>query len=191
MGALAGLGYHNALIEIRGPEIPILDGSAKIWVDILKQAGRLTSQQPSWAWKLNKPLWIQNTQIAQQKAFLEPSEKIHLKTQISHPVPLGKAYWQSDFETLIAPARTYVQVYDCSRLQKRGLLKGAGLNCGVLLSGNDPINTAWRLESECARHKILDALGDLILLGAPLFARINLVNNTHQFHRHIMKRLMQ
>lgn len=186
LAALIGLNYDNALIRVKGPEIPILDGSALPWVRLLQTAGVRNYECPRNYWALNKSV---NFQDGDSLAFLEPAKKTTWRVSLMSEM----AYWAGgiqNFITEIAPARTFVQMAALNPMREKGLLKGAHEGCGVLLEGENPVNTSWRLPAERARHKLLDAIGDFALLGAPLLADIHIVNGSHSFHRKLLETLL-
>lgn len=190
LAALIGLGFHNAHIQVSGPEIPILDGSALPWMKELLRAGVQTGSSFAEAFILKAPMKFQ---CKNSFAYLQPAKEtsIACHIRVGARSQFAKAKISPDiFRTQIAPARTYVQKQALESMKQKGLLGGAQLDSGVLLDGDQPINTKFRLSNECARHKILDAMGDFALLGIAIIARIDLWNNNHDFHRRLIHRLL-
>jgi UDP-3-O-acyl-N-acetylglucosamine deacetylase len=143
----------------------------------------LRALEKSKSFSLRKPLCFQQ---AHRVALLEPAE------QISWYVPGARFEARHmSFEREIAPARTFAQKADIEAMQAMGLLKGIHEGCGVLMEQNRAVNTNLRFNNECARHKLLDAMGDFALLGAPLLARIYIVNGSHSFHRLVLSQVVR
>lgn len=180
LAALTGLGFHNAHIEVTGPEIPIFDGSALPWLKILRSAGFQSGLVSPRAFVLKSPIIFQHQNSL---AYLLPANEMsiacHVLTQFACATRIEE----------VAAARTYVQKQALESMRQKGLLKGARLDSGILLEGSKPLNTEFRMRNECAKHKILDAMGDFALLGGAILARIELWNNSHDFHRRLLDKL--
>lgn len=172
MAALHGCGIDNALIEIDGPEVPIMDGSSQPFVSLIEKIG--TVSQPS----LRKAIWLQRSVMVKEDgkvAYLTPHSEPRITVDIDFPdsaigaqtysVKLANEAFRND----IARARTFGFSRDIERLQKIGLAKGGSLRNAVLVDGDRIVNEeGLRFKDEFVRHKILDALGDLSLVGVPI-----------------------
>jgi UDP-3-O-[3-hydroxymyristoyl] N-acetylglucosamine deacetylase len=181
MAALSGFGVDNVEIEVDGPEIPALDGSAKPFVALLSLAGRV--QQSARLRPLTIPCalrvgdngrWMQ---IAPSDTFrisyTLDNEHPAIGTQVLSWTPTERSFVE-DF----APARTYGFLKDLGLMRKNGLARGGSLDNAIVL-GNRGALTGLRYRDEFVRHKILDLLGDLALLGRPLQGHVIVRNGGH------------
>lgn len=189
LAALVGCGIDNARIDIDGPELPIFDGSAQFFVQEIRKAGIKQQQTRRQFISVNK---IMTFRLGKAIAVLTPSDTTFFscwltvgnKSQFaSFSLPHDR------FSSEIAPARTFVEKNAVVQMKKIGLLRGADLANGILLNNGIPENTSFRLRNECARHKLLDAIGDFSLLGKHLLAKIELFNTSHTFHHFILKHI--
>ena len=172
MAALHGCGIDNALIEIDGPEVPIMDGSSQPFVSLIEKTGS-TSQQA-----LRKAIWLQRSITVKENdkvAVLMPNFEPRITVDIDFPgSAIGKQTYSvklanEAFRNDIARARTFGFSQDINRLQKLGLARGGSLRNAVLVDGDRIVNEeGLRFKNEFVRHKILDALGDLSLVGVPI-----------------------
>lgn len=178
MAALAAVGLWDARIEVDGPEIPVLDGSALPYVLALRRLGPFGCPTPI---ELCGPIRIeQGSSVAVARPW--PRFFLRLSVSFDHPaVGHQSARWTGDtlaFEKSIAPARTFGFIEEVQALWDRGLAQGGDLTNALVFGATGPLSP-MRLPSEPARHKLLDAVGDLALLGAPLRARIELTQPGH------------
>ena len=174
MAALHGCGVDNALIEIDGPEIPIMDGSSHPFVSMIEKVG--TVNQPA----LRKAIWLQRPIVVKEgdkEAALIPSSIPSITVDIDFPnSAVGQQTYTVElvneaFRADISRARTFGFAKDIERLQKLGLARGGSLHNAILVDGDRIVNEeGLRYEDEFVRHKILDALGDLSLIGIPIYA---------------------
>jgi UDP-3-O-[3-hydroxymyristoyl] N-acetylglucosamine deacetylase len=168
LSALAGFCIDDARIEVWGPEIPILDGSALPWAEAIARAGVregevFRGERP----RIEEPLWVRSGD-----AFVAalPAGELRLTYGIDFPRPIG-SQWRSfcpdrdDFMTEIAPARTFTLLEDVERLRAAKLIQGGSLDCAIVCGPDGWLNPPLRFEDEPVRHKLLDLLGDLSLLG--------------------------
>ncbi|MCI0505708.1 MAG: UDP-3-O-acyl-N-acetylglucosamine deacetylase [Gammaproteobacteria bacterium] len=174
MAALHGCGVDNALIEIDGPEIPIMDGSSHPFVTMIEKSG--TVNQPA----LRKAIWLQrriSVKDNDKEAALIPSSIPSITVDIDFPdSAVGKQTYtvqlvNEAFRADISRARTFGFAKDIERLQKLGLARGGSLHNAILVDGDRIVNAeGLRYKDEFVRHKILDTLGDLALIGIPIYA---------------------
>jgi len=174
MAALHGCGVDNALIEIDGPEIPIMDGSSHPFVNMIEKVGTVNQSA------LRKAIWLQRPIIVKEgdkEAALIPSSTPSITVDIDFPSPaVGQQTYTVElvneaFRADISRARTFGFAKDIARLQKLGLARGGSLHNAILVDGDRIVNEeGLRYKDEFVRHKILDALGDLSLIGLPIFA---------------------
>ncbi|MSP81518.1 MAG: UDP-3-O-[3-hydroxymyristoyl] N-acetylglucosamine deacetylase [Alphaproteobacteria bacterium] len=175
MAALAGLEIDNAVIEIDGPELPIMDGSAAPFVALIDAVGLVAQDAPRRGIRVLKLVRVDH---GAAHASLEPGEGLVLDLAIDHAgTPIGRqhdivAVTPRSFRTMIAPARTYGFLDDVDALRAAGFGRGGSLDNAVVVARDRVLNPGGlRHANEFVRHKILDALGDLYLAGAPLIGR--------------------
>ncbi|PPT11286.1 UDP-3-O-[3-hydroxymyristoyl] N-acetylglucosamine deacetylase [Geitlerinema sp. FC II] len=193
LAALAARGIDRARIEIDGPELPLLDGSAKPWIDAIDRAGQTESQTATVAY-LDDPLWVRDGD-----AFVAalPSPELRLSYGIDFDArPIGNQWhsWtplQEDFSQAIAPARTFGLAEDVDRLRSAGLIRGGSLENALVCDLQHWLNPPLRFANEPARHKILDLVGDLSLLGTIPVAHFIAYKASHRLHVRLTQRLRE
>lgn len=195
LAACAGLGVDNLLIQVDGPEIPIMDGSALPFVDLIRNTG-LTDQgvvQPYL--RILRPVEIVEGEKA---AGFYPAEGTQITCRIAFDHPLIGEQRQSyrhderDFAREIGPARTFGLRKDVEALLEHGLARGGSPDNAVVLSDEGVINEGGlRFRDEFVRHKILDCVGDMALLGYPVLGHLVAIRSGHQLHARLMQRLLQ
>lgn len=175
MSALAGLGVDDAVIEIDGPETPAMDGSAAPFVELIRQAGLKTSAAPLRVIRVLKPVSVE---LQGRTATFLPSIKPAIDVEISFPHPtVGRQRYAFDvndriFTDDVAAARTFGFRKDVEAMHAAGLALGGSMDNAVVIDDDGIANPeGLRFADEFARHKALDALGDLSLAGAPVFGR--------------------
>ncbi|WP_034935548.1 UDP-3-O-acyl-N-acetylglucosamine deacetylase [Gloeocapsa sp. PCC 73106] len=186
LAALVASGVDHVRIEIDGPELPLLDGSAKVWVENITRVG-LTSIASSELPRvtLDKPVWIQ-----QGDAFVAalPAASTRFSYGIDFPTKaIGNQWysWHPDTESFaeaIAPARTFALASQIASLQQAGLIKGGSLDNALVCDHQNWLNPPLRFNNEPVRHKILDLVGDLSLLGTIPRAHFLAYKASHQLH---------
>ncbi len=195
LAALAGLQIDNARIEVSGPELPILDGSAAPFTVLLQKAGVKVLRWPRAFFQMQKGLEISD---GDKYISIEPARECKLTYQIDFPHPaIGRQ--QLTFQPRakafcreIAPARTFGFLEDVQRLQANGLALGGSLENAVVLDPESILNPeGLRFADEFVRHKILDLMGDLALLGWPIIGHIRVRKGSHALHQKFMQALLQ
>jgi UDP-3-O-[3-hydroxymyristoyl] N-acetylglucosamine deacetylase len=193
LAALTALGIQDARIEIDGAELPLLDGSARVWVEALSRSP--TKPFPldlATAGAIDTPVWI-----GQQDLFVAalPSPVLRFTYGIDFDVaPIGNQWhsWQpdkDDFTTQIAPARTFGLAHQIEQLRSAGLIKGGTLENALVCDEIQWLNPPLRFPNEPSRHKLLDLIGDLSLLGKLPRAHFIAYKASHQLHVQLAKRL--
>lgn len=185
MAALAGMGIDNCLIDLNGPEVPALDGSARPWVELLQEAQRKRQFAPKIYLKVKE-----RTVVSDGSRFLQlvPSDGLAVFYTMSFHFPfLGEQsvafnLSRKTFIEHIAPARTYVFLQDVEKLRGLGLAKGGSLENTVVITEEGVINGGLRWRDELVRHKVLDMIGDLYLLGKPLVGSLIAYGAGHELH---------
>ncbi|MFZ4070522.1 MAG: UDP-3-O-acyl-N-acetylglucosamine deacetylase [Caulobacterales bacterium] len=193
--ACFGLGLDNLLIEIDGPEAPILDGSARPFVEALQAAGRVAQDGPRPVVKVLRPVEVRE---GERFARLEPGKGLSFDLSIAYADPaIGAqsiAFAMTDagsFAAGIAGARTFGHLADLERYHAMGLARGASLANTVAVDQGRVVNPeGLRFVDEFVRHKVLDALGDLALVGAPLIGRLVGHATGHGLHVGVLRALL-
>ena len=170
LAALRALGVDNALLAVEGPEIPVLDGSALPWVELLRDTGLLHQDTPRKTLVLRREIAVADGARA---ARLAPCATLRLEASIHYPHPsIGSQKRASDvesFATDIAPARTYGFLHEVEAMRAAGLGRGGSLDNAVVYGPEGPLNPGGlRFPDEPVRHKLLDMVGDLALVGMPV-----------------------
>src|SRR5216684_15923 len=175
MAAAAALGVDNAVVDIHGPEVPAADGSAKPFMDLLRSGGRASLPAPRRPIVLSEPI-----RVGTESRWLEvrPADSLRVSYTLdnSHPIIGLQAgtygITEDVFAQELAPARTYGFLRDVPAMRQNGLARGGSLENAVVVGKRSVLNDSLRYPDEFVRHKILDLVGDLFLLGRPLRALV-------------------
>jgi UDP-3-O-[3-hydroxymyristoyl] N-acetylglucosamine deacetylase len=189
MAAIAGFGIDNLLIEVMGPELPIMDGSSAPFCRAILEAGIAHQSAPRRAIRLKKRIEVK---VEDKWAVAEPSDAFEVVCSIDwdHPM-IGFQHFhyvdgKTDFSE-IASARTFGFVKDVEQLKKIGLALGGSLDNAVVLDQALVLNPdGLRYPDEFVRHKVLDAIGDFKLSGVQILGRFKLHRAGHELHRQIL-----
>jgi UDP-3-0-acyl N-acetylglucosamine deacetylase len=192
LAALSGLGISNIVVEMNGPELPGLDGSAKDYVEALDRAGVIDQDAPERALVVERPVWCGG-----KDAFLSvfPHQGLRISYFLSYPVPsIGEQFLSLDisedlFRREIAPARTFCMKKEALLLMALGFGKGADHNNTLIMGKAGPLKNKLRFPDEHVRHKMLDLMGDLSLVGMPVQGHIVAVKSGHSLNMELVKKL--
>jgi UDP-3-O-[3-hydroxymyristoyl] N-acetylglucosamine deacetylase len=194
MSAFSGMGINNAVVEVDAPEIPIMDGSARPFVDLLKAVGTKIQEKHKKLLVIKKEVSVSDGESTAM--FLpSPDFKMTYKIEFDHP-SIGVQTYHLDFsdvayEEEICSARTFGFLKDVENLQARGLALGGSLKNAVILDDHRIINKeGLRCPDEFVKHKILDAIGDLSLLGVPIIGHFVAYKSGHRLNNLLLKELM-
>jgi len=200
MSACAGLGIDNLIIDITAEEVPILDGSAASFVFLLQSAGIALQQTPKKFVRVTQPVEVCEGEGASTKwARLSPYEGYKLSFEIDFDHPAVDSTGQrvefdmgSDSYTRdIARARTFGFTKDVEMMRANGLALGGGLDNAIVMDDYKVLNTdGLRYNDEFVKHKILDAMGDLYLLGKPLLAAYSAFRSGHAMNNKLLRELL-
>ncbi|MEH2223303.1 UDP-3-O-acyl-N-acetylglucosamine deacetylase [Nostoc sp.] len=200
LAALSSMGVDNARIEIDGSEVPLLDGSASVWTANIAQVGLVSqavnNQVPL---AITEPIWVY-----QGDAFVcaLPAPETRFSYGIDFDLPAIGNQWHSwsltaelenasaSFATEIAPARTFGLLHQIEHLQKTGLIKGGSLDNALVCGPEGWLNPPLRFANEPVRHKILDLVGDLSLLGTFPRAHFLAYKASHNLHIQLAQRIL-
>ncbi len=194
MAALAALSVDNVVVEIDGPECPIMDGSAQPFVELLDQAGRKAQGARRRFIEILDRVEV----IGEGKsAALSPARAFELDFELRYQTPaigvqrVALAVTEDSFRRELAPARTFGFLHEVEHLQRLGLALGASLENAVAIDGDRIVNPeGLRMEREFVRHKALDAVGDLYTLGAPIIGRFETVCGGHALNNQLCRALL-
>ena len=186
MSVLAILGIDNALVEIDNQEVPIMDGSAKLFYDALVNVKLEEQDAPKKMLKVLKT--VEFVDDKGNKVSIEPSDSQEIFFEIDFPSKIvGHQEFDGQitkevFVSQIAPCRTFCEKYQVDYLKSIGLIKGGSLDNAVVLDGETILNPeGFRLDNECVNHKVLDAIGDLYLSGYWVLGKLK-ASKTGHFH---------
>lgn len=194
LAATAALGIDNLLVEVEGDEIPALDGSAKPFVALLYAAGKARLPVP------RRPLVIEKQiRVGDETRWLQvlpaDSFRISYTLDLDHPAvgtqALSFTCTELAFVKELAPARTYGFLKDVGTLRKNGLAKGGSLDNAVVVGRRTVLNRNLRYQDEFVRHKILDLIGDLGLLGRPLVGHVVARNAGHALNHQLTRAILR
>ncbi len=196
MSALAGLGIDNLYVDVTAAEIPILDGSAGSFVFLIQSVGVVEQNAPKRFIRVRRPVEIRD---GDKWARLEPHEgfKLRFEIEFGHPAidATGQCY-EIDFATTsyvkeIARARTFGFVQDVEALRALGLAQGGSLENAIVMDEYRVLNAeGLRFDDEFVKHKILDAIGDLYLVGHPLLAIYSAYKSGHAMNNGLLRALL-
>jgi UDP-3-O-[3-hydroxymyristoyl] N-acetylglucosamine deacetylase len=187
MAALSGMGIVSCRIEVNAPELPLLDGSAAPWVDAIRSAGIEEGAAPP-----PRRLLASTVRVSEEDAWVVavPAKKLRLTYGIDFPhhAPIGRQWFSwapssdAPFEEAIAPARTFALHEQISFLREQGLIQGGSLDNALICDHNHWLNGPLRFADEPVRHKLLDLVGDLALLGRLPSAHVVAYRASHRLH---------
>jgi UDP-3-O-[3-hydroxymyristoyl] N-acetylglucosamine deacetylase len=195
LAALRGMGVDNAIIEVDGPEVPIMDGSAAPFVAAIDQAGIVTQQATRRFIQVLKPVQVAIGDCFGELRPFAGGFRAEIEIDFSNPV-IGRQSYSLDlspesFRREVARARTFGCMNDVARLWSGGFARGASFENTVVFDDTRLLNTeGLRYRDECARHKVLDAIGDLALSGLPLLGAYRSVRGGHKLNHAVLTALM-
>ena len=184
LSAAMGLQIDNLTAEVDGEELPCGDGSGQIFTDALRQAGLAAQHAPRRPIAVETPVWAGG---GSSLIVALPAPRLRVTALVTAertPIPAQLAEFDTeidDFAAAIAPARTWGLAAEAEALRARGLARGASFATALVIGPEGYLNEP-RFANELARHKILDAIGDLALLGRPLQAHLVAIRSGHSLH---------
>jgi UDP-3-O-[3-hydroxymyristoyl] N-acetylglucosamine deacetylase len=194
MAALHGMGIDNCRVEVDGPEIPILDGSAAPFVCLVHEAGVKVLSAGKRYLVIDEPVELRD---GDKLARLDPADafSVEFTADFNHPLITNQAFrvTLSDrtFEREVARARTFCFRRDIERMQAMGLAKGGSLENAIVVDEFSILNPeGLRFPDEFARHKVLDAVGDLALFGMPVIGALSAVKSGHAMNQALVKKVL-
>jgi len=196
MSALAGLGIDNLQVEVAGPEVPIMDGSASPFVFLLQSAGIAEQRAPKRYLRVTTPIEVRD---GDKWARFDPFDGFRLDFTIDFPHPIFGSenrqvmvdFAQVSYVKEVARARTFGFMQDVEAMRAAGLGLGGSLQNAIVLDEFKVLNQeGLRYDNEFVRHKVLDAIGDLYLLGAPLIGQYTAYKSGHGLNNLIARQLL-
>ena len=175
LAALVSVGVDNVIVELNSPEVPIMDGSAAPFIYLIQEAGVKRLHAPRKYLKIVRPIAMSR---GDKRIALYPSDHFKVTYSISYDHPLLRhqsrtlRITEESFIEEIAPARTFAFLKEVEMLRQNGLALGGSLENAIVLGETGVLNNALRFEDEFVRHKILDAIGDLALVGYPVIGHL-------------------
>lgn len=194
LSALVGMGVDNAVIEIEGPEIPIFDGSAGPFVRRIRDVGTALLPAEKHVWMPRQPVRVED---GDKWIEIEPAERLSVDYTLSYDHPVigtQRVLYEHQprrYEVDISHARTFALLRDLEAMRTAGLALGGDLDNAVAVGDDRVMNPdGLRYPDEFARHKILDIVGDLALVGGPIVGRIRAYKSGHTLNRQFVKELL-
>jgi len=194
MAALVSMGVDNVLVELNSPEVPIMDGSAAPFIYLIQEAGMKRLQTARKFLKIVRPIAISR---GDKRIALYPSDHFKVTYSISYDHPLLRhqsrtlRITEHSFIEEIAPARTFTFLKDVELMRQNGLALGGSLENAIVLGETGILNNALRFEDEFVRHKILDAVGDLALVGYPVVGHLVAHRAGHALHTEFATKVLE
>ncbi len=193
LAALVGVGVDNVVVDLDQPEVPIMDGSAASFVYLLHEAGLRRLAAPRRYLKVLRPVSLSR---GDKRIALYPSDHFKVSYSISFDHPLLRhmsrtiTVTRASFADEIAPARTFGFLKEVEMLRRQGLALGGSLENAVVLGDTGVLNSGLRFEDEFVRHKILDAIGDLALVGRPVVGHLVAHRGGHGLHTAFAQKIL-
>ena len=195
LSALRGYGVDNCFIELDNIEIPIMDGSSENFIELIEKAGVVEQNSPRHYLKILEKVEFKN---GDRKMSIEPSETCEIECLIDFPHPFINRQTfhfelkNGSFGKEIASARTFGFTNEIEMLRKANLAQGGSLDNAIVLTPDGMLNeTPLRFADEFVRHKILDIIGDIALLGMPVLGKIKAEKSGHAIHASLMSKLLK
>jgi UDP-3-O-[3-hydroxymyristoyl] N-acetylglucosamine deacetylase len=185
LAALVSLGVDNAIVELNSPEVPIMDGSAAPFIYLIQEAGVRLLAAPRRYLKVLRPIAMSR---GDKRIALYPSDHFKVTYSIAYDHPMLRhqsrtiRVTEDAFVEDIAPARTFTFLKEVEMLRQQGLALGGSLENAVVIGETGVLNNALRFEDEFVRHKILDVIGDMALVGFPLIGHLVAHRGGHALH---------
>ncbi len=195
LSAFRGAGVDNCFIDLDSIEIPIMDGSSEDFIELIANAGIVEQDAPRHVLRI-----LEKVEYAQgdRKMSIEPAKNFEIDCVIDFPHPfierqaLNFVFENGSFGKEIASARTFGFTHEIDMLRKANLALGGSLDNAIVLTENGMLNkTPLRFDDEFVRHKILDIIGDLALLGMPIEGKITAEKSGHAVHAQLMSKLLK
>jgi len=194
LSAFVGMGIDNAVVELDNLELPILDGSARPFVDLIRRAGIRKQRRPRTYIRI-----LRSLEVREGNKFIAvyPAERYSVSYTINFPQPmigresLAIELTNGHYVSSIAPARTFGFLHEAEAMRQQGLIRGASQENALVLTRDGLTNPPLRFEDEFVRHKILDLIGDLALTGRQILGNVVADRAGHAMHTALVSRLLR
>jgi UDP-3-O-[3-hydroxymyristoyl] N-acetylglucosamine deacetylase len=194
LSAFVGMGIDNAIVELDNLELPILDGSARPFVDLIRRAGIRKQRRPRTYIRI-----LRSLEVREGNKFIAvyPAERYSVSYTIDFPHPmigresLAIELTNGHYVSSIAPARTFGFLHEAEAMRQQGLIRGASRENALVLTRDGLTNPPLRFEDEFVRHKILDLIGDLALTGRQILGNVVVDRAGHAMHTALVSRLLR
>lgn len=194
LSAFVGMGIDNAIVELDNLELPILDGSARPFVDLIRRAGIRKQRRPRTYIRI-----LRSLEVREGNKFIAvyPAERYSVSYTIDFPHPmigresLAIELTNGHYVSSIAPARTFGFLHEAEAMRQQGLIRGASRENALVLTRDGLTNPPLRFEDEFVRHKILDLIGDLALTGRQILGNVVADRAGHAMHTALVSRLLR
>src|ERR1700728_3401075 len=193
LSTLYSFAIDNAYIEIDNLEVPILDGSGKPFVDLLRAVGVRQLRRQRKYLRIRRPVTVED---GRKRISILPDNAFRLTCEIDFPDPIGKQSLEMEvtpelYATDLSPARTFGFEHELDQMREMGLIRGASLDSAVCFTAGGVLNPGGlRFADECCRHKALDLIGDLALIGRPLLGHVIAERAGHAMHTALVAKIM-
>jgi UDP-3-O-[3-hydroxymyristoyl] N-acetylglucosamine deacetylase len=194
LAALISLGVDNVVVELNSPEVPIMDGSAAPFIYLIHEAGVKRLAQPRTHLKVQRPMSLLR---GDKRIALYPSDHFKVTYSIAFDHPLLRhqsrtlRITEESFVEEIAPARTFTFLNEVEMLRQQGLAQGGSLDNAIVIGDTGVLNNALRFDDEFVRHKILDVIGDMALVGYPIIGHLVAHRGGHALHTAFAAQVLQ
>ena len=185
LAAFVSLAIDNVIVELNSPEVPIMDGSAAPFIYLIQEAGVKTLPAPRRYLKVQRPMSLSR---GDKRIALYPSDHFKITYSIAFDHPLLRhqsrtiRLTEESFIDEIAPARTFGFLEDVEKMRQQGLALGGSLENAIVIGETGVLNNALRFDDEFVRHKILDVIGDMALVGHPIIGHLVAHRGGHALH---------
>jgi len=193
LSTLYSFAIDNAILELDNLEVPILDGSGRPFVDLLRAAGLRRLRRKRRYLRIRRPVTVED---GKKRISILPHDSFRLTCDIDFPLPIGKQSIEMEvtperYAAELSPARTFGFERELDQLREMGLIRGASLDNAVCFGAEGVLNPeGLRFADECCRHKALDLIGDLALIGRPLLGHVIAERAGHAMHTALVAKIM-
>jgi UDP-3-O-[3-hydroxymyristoyl] N-acetylglucosamine deacetylase len=193
LSTLYSFAIDNAYVELDNLEVPILDGSGKPFLDLIRAAGVRQLRRQRKYLRIRRPVTVVE---GKKRISILPADSFRLTCEIDFPRPIGKQSIEMDvtpetYASELSPARTFGFEHELEQLREMGLIRGATLDSAVCFTRAGVLNPGGlRFPDECCRHKALDLIGDLALVGRPLLGHVIAERAGHAMHTALVTKIM-
>jgi UDP-3-O-[3-hydroxymyristoyl] N-acetylglucosamine deacetylase len=194
LSAFIGMGIDNAIVELDNLELPILDGSSRPFVDLIRRAGIRKQRRPRTYIRILRPLEMRE---GNKFIGIYPADRYSVSYTINFPHPLighetrSVELTNGQYVSTIAPARTFGFLHEADAMRQQGLIRGASEENALVLTRDGLTNPPLRFDDEFVRHKILDLIGDLALVGRQILGNVVADRAGHAMHTALVSRLLR